>query len=529
MGAMETLTANLTGRIRRERLGGRDYIVAPMTMIVPGVLNGSQGPLYYPEEQVARNPAAWNGIPIVVDHPTQNGMPVSARSPGIIQKYGIGTVYESVFNGRHVAEGWFDVENTRRIEPSVLTALEAGRPIELSTGLYTKNIPTPGVHNGRNYDAIATEYQPDHLAILVGKRGACSLDDGCGVLVNECSCEGDEECEKCKGEPTENEAGIFRKVLNWLTGLQPRSLVSGKLKKLNAGTGKGEVHEAAQDGFYAGKCGRCGEAMTDAGCPVCDAKLNAPKPIEEPVVVIENANQEVPEAILNGDSDMASKQENVSFLTANCDCWKGDEKTLNALPDEKLVKLRGEVEKTLAANAVVESLAELQPTLTVNSMPDFIKKKMGVQPEEDEEEEEEEVKKPTGNKAKPAPTKPTLKDWEASMPPEALAVWNSAKKVVHTKKAEIIAHLTANVSGDAKKNLIAVLGKKDMDELETLALLAPKPTQNADDDFSYLAPDFSGAAGGPPVANDEDFGDLPIVPVINWEEEAKAQRHKATA
>jgi hypothetical protein len=152
-----------------------------------------------------------------------------------------------------------------------------------------------------------------------------------------------------------------------------------------------------------------------------------------------------------------------------------------------------------------------------------------VQPEEDEEEEEEEVKKPTGNKAKPAPTKPTLKDWEASMPPEALAVWNSAKKVVHTKKAEIIAHLTANVSGDAKKNLIAVLGKKDMDELETLALLAPKPTQNADDDFSYLAPDFSGAAGGPPVANDEDFGDLPIVPVINWEEEAKAQRHKATA
>jgi hypothetical protein len=40
------LTANLVGRSRRETLNGREYIVAPVTLIVPGVLNGSKGALY---------------------------------------------------------------------------------------------------------------------------------------------------------------------------------------------------------------------------------------------------------------------------------------------------------------------------------------------------------------------------------------------------------------------------------------------------------------------------------------------------
>jgi hypothetical protein len=52
---MELLTANFAGKVRERRMGGRDYLVAPLSLIVPGVLNGSQGPLYYPEEEIARN------------------------------------------------------------------------------------------------------------------------------------------------------------------------------------------------------------------------------------------------------------------------------------------------------------------------------------------------------------------------------------------------------------------------------------------------------------------------------------------
>lgn len=66
----------------------------------------------------------------------------------------------------------------------MLDALEAGRPMELSTGLFTQNEPAPAgaTFNGRPYDYVARNYRPDHLAVLPDQIGACSLADGCGVL-----------------------------------------------------------------------------------------------------------------------------------------------------------------------------------------------------------------------------------------------------------------------------------------------------------------------------------------------------------
>ena len=55
---METLLANLSRRTRRETLHDHPSLVAPLTLIVPGVLDGSMGPLYYPVDEVlhdARN------------------------------------------------------------------------------------------------------------------------------------------------------------------------------------------------------------------------------------------------------------------------------------------------------------------------------------------------------------------------------------------------------------------------------------------------------------------------------------------
>ena len=184
---METVTTNLAGKTRLATLRGRKYIVAPMTMLVPGVLNGSKGPLLYPEEEVRNNHEAWNNMPIVVYHPTSDGRPVSARSPEILDSSGVGMVLKSrIDNGRLKAEGWFDVEACRQVDPRVLSSLERGEPLELSTGLFTENKPAPlgAAHNGRAYTYIARRYQPDHLAVLPDQTGACSLRDGCGVLVN---------------------------------------------------------------------------------------------------------------------------------------------------------------------------------------------------------------------------------------------------------------------------------------------------------------------------------------------------------
>ena len=181
-----TVTANLTSGVRRETLQGREYLVAPLTMIVPGVLAGSKGPLYYPEDEVKKNPTAWNGMPIVVNHPMVNGVPVEARSPGVLDKQQIGTVFNARYKGKLVAEGWFDVDRTRKTNVGIYEQLINNKPIELSTGLYTDNEPYRGVWNGREYHYVARNYRPDHLAILLGSRGACSIKDGCGVLINKC-------------------------------------------------------------------------------------------------------------------------------------------------------------------------------------------------------------------------------------------------------------------------------------------------------------------------------------------------------
>lgn len=199
---METFSLNFRASARRATMNGRAYLVAPLTLIVPGVLNGSKGPLLYPMEEVARDPTVWNNVPIVVYHPTRNGAHVSARDPDVLDKQGIGVVLRSQVKNKLVAEGWFDVEATRRIDNRVLKALEAGQKIELSTGLFTENEPAAGTHNGRPYVAIARNYRPDHLAILPDQVGACSVSDGCGVMVNQwsplvanCSCGG--TCRSC--------------------------------------------------------------------------------------------------------------------------------------------------------------------------------------------------------------------------------------------------------------------------------------------------------------------------------------------
>jgi hypothetical protein len=183
---MEYLVLNLKGRVRRTIFQGRKHLVAPATLIVPGVLNGSRGPFYYPLEELQKNPDAWNNTPIVVYHPYQEGQPVSARSPNVLENQQIGTVFAARVNGKLSADLYFDEERTRLVDPRVLESLYKNRPMELSTGLHTQHEAAPegSTFNGKRYTYIARNYRPDHLAILPDQVGACSLEDGCGLNVN---------------------------------------------------------------------------------------------------------------------------------------------------------------------------------------------------------------------------------------------------------------------------------------------------------------------------------------------------------
>lgn len=263
----ERLIANLAGaKPRRAVLNGRSYLVAPATLIVPGVLNGSRGPLLYKPDLVERKAPTWNGIPIVVRHPKDdNGRHVSAKAPGILDKVGIGFLFESTWNviktgtdgamddgrsfsvpGKHASELWFDEEATRNFDlknnTRILASVESGSPIELSTGLFTAEdeAPANSTWNGKPYTHIVVDYTPDHLAILPDEVGACSIRDGCGVF-NE------------NGDETDEDKSTVSKFFGWLLRNagrfgNPQSTATGRYKPTASGTGKGEVHEAAQRG-----------------------------------------------------------------------------------------------------------------------------------------------------------------------------------------------------------------------------------------------------------------------------------------
>lgn len=184
---MDAILFNTRAPAKRVIRNGKEYLVAPLSLIVPGVLPGSQGPLLYTAEDCANNVQNWNGVPLVAYHPTSlDGRAISASEQGVWERQGLGRVYASNFKGKLRAEGWFDAKKTRQVDNRIYTALVSGAPMELSTGLYTQNEPAKNGanHNGKPYSHIARNYGPDHVAILPDQRGACSLNDGCGLNVN---------------------------------------------------------------------------------------------------------------------------------------------------------------------------------------------------------------------------------------------------------------------------------------------------------------------------------------------------------
>lgn len=191
---MDHITCNISGVARRDFIGPHEYVVVPVTMIVPGVLVGNRGPIFYSADENKRDPMAWNHIPLTDDHPTQN---VSARSAAVLKDKWLGILLNAHAdaNGSLKGEAWFDVKATEKARPGYIRRIENGEKIELSTGLGMDAVDQPGTtNNGQSYGLVATNYRPDHLAILFDKPGACSLRDGCGVN----NCAGDTLCKKCK-------------------------------------------------------------------------------------------------------------------------------------------------------------------------------------------------------------------------------------------------------------------------------------------------------------------------------------------
>lgn len=172
--------------IRREVHQGRKHIVIPAVMMVEGVHHGSAGKILHLSGEFGKIPGAWNGIPVVVSHPEDaTGNLISANSPDVIELEKVGTVFNTTSNGKLQSELWIDEERCREVSPEALAYINQGRPLEVSTGVFTDNDAVSGVWNGEEYIATARNHRPDHLALLPGETGACSWADGCGIRANQ--------------------------------------------------------------------------------------------------------------------------------------------------------------------------------------------------------------------------------------------------------------------------------------------------------------------------------------------------------
>lgn len=188
------LKVEITGNARTETVMGRPHKVFPAVLVREQILNNNLGRTFLPAEEIEASADAWNGMPVVVRHPTKRGQPVSARSPDVLEARGVGNVFNARFeDGSLKADVFVDLERTKAVEDAgdVVQNVERGQPGEVSTGFGTHVENTTGSHDGEEYEAVLRRICPDHLALLPTEKGACSVTDGCGLGVNhdgDCGC-----------------------------------------------------------------------------------------------------------------------------------------------------------------------------------------------------------------------------------------------------------------------------------------------------------------------------------------------------
>jgi hypothetical protein len=186
-GIIQSLIINLLPKlVRHDKMEDRDFLVVPMVILTEGVHHGSDGPLFYPREELAKTPASWNHKPVVVYHPEMNGMGVSACDPDIISNRKVGVMMNTKFQaGKLRSEAWIEVDRANKVDERIMAAIEGNEMMELSTGVFIDCEDTDGEWKGEPYKGIARNFRPDHLALLPDKIGACSIADGAGFLRNQ--------------------------------------------------------------------------------------------------------------------------------------------------------------------------------------------------------------------------------------------------------------------------------------------------------------------------------------------------------
>lgn len=454
--------------LRNEKMDGQDYLVCPMVMICEGVVPGSQGPLMYHAEELAKFPGVWNHKPVVVYHPMMNGLPVSACEPAVVDACRVGIIMNTVWDEKAKklrAEAWLNEAKLQQVDARVLTAIKAGNMVEVSTGLFTDNVPVAnGTWQGESYTAEARNLRPDHLAILPDQKGACGIDRGAGLLqIN------------AKGMSFEDLHDKADKKLRlqfgdsaYAVALYNKTIVyraHGKLWEIGYTVDKDDVKFAE-------------------GMPTEVQRKVAYVPATTPVTTNTGDNQP-------GKGEIAMKEKIIAALIANsATAWDEEDRSyLESLDEDRLQKMVPVANTEPAPEK--EKEASKEPAAEANPA--------------------EAPAEPVANKQGEAPKQPvTVNEYIATAPPEIREVLQAGVAAAARDRKALIETITANANNPFTAEELAAKSLGELHQLKQLAGSAA-PAQPAQPNAWY------GVTPAPePVANNAPAVEPMAIPQLDF-------------
>ncbi|MDD3034696.1 MAG: DUF2213 domain-containing protein [Bacteroidales bacterium] len=422
-----SLVSNLVGLVRNETLEGRPYLAVPMVMIKEGVLNGSDGPILYTSEELAKVPQVWNTKPVVVQHPTLNGKSLSACDPDVLEKYRVGMIMNTSWDGQRLkAEAWLEPSRLEAVDSRVLNAVQKGEMMEVSTGLFSEIEPKPGVFKGRHYKGVVRNLRPDHLAILPDSIGACSIADGAGLMRNS----------RKEMELILNSFGINRDAAHDKVRLLLRNAASAEL---------GERFDFVENVFDTTFVYKTNEGLWQRNYSLQGGKAvleGFPIRVEKKVTYVALANEE------QGKSKMKNEIKNnkaiVEELSSHGVRTEEDREFLEGLSEGQLTK-----------NMQTAKTAVVTP-----SIPPTEEKKEEIVGEVKQVDNTEQVKAPS--------------DYLEALPAEIREVLNEALSTQAEQKTKLVETIVANKKNILSKEQLATLKMTELKAMAALAQEEPK-------------------------------------------------------
>jgi hypothetical protein len=488
---MEHFTLNFdTKLVREEMLDGEMHWVVPVAMMTECVANGSDGPMYYPADELEKWSPSWNYKPLVKNHPT-NG---SACTPAFLNTNRFGVVLNTRFDGKQRAEAWMNQRRTRKVFPAAVSAIANKRILEVSTGLFVDKIPETGNFGGKDYSARAINHRPDHLAVLESSEGACSVADGAGLMqYNEMSheelhCDLQDALEK---------------------------MYSDKIKETPS-VGFPYIRAVFEDYliyWWGGRMFQIGYAQSeDTVSLVGDAVEVEQKVSYEPVG---NSSGETPE-----ENDPMPKKELIDKIiknSARTGFEEADRKTLEMLDEKKLEKLATNSEAPAEPKFKFTSQEELDAAVQEGIASTLQKDPKSLRDKAELAIKNAEKDPPPTTNGERAPLSP--QEWMAACPPELKPVHNSMIKSYQTELNNLVSNITAHPNNKLRKEDLL---KLDIDILRNMVAMNVTDSQHTQTDVQGVLGNFLGLGplSNPLVANEISEA-LPL-PTYNFADRQRA-------